>query len=97
MKAKLSSSVERKEISQEEMDVEIYNYYEELADAAKKQLSSKYRETDEKFLNAQLEKHGYVTDNNSEVFVEFNGKCPACEATINENDETCPDCGLKLK
>ncbi|MBN2485069.1 MAG: hypothetical protein JXB34_03750 [Bacteroidales bacterium] len=95
--AELTLMAGENKISAEEKDLEMANFYEELIIQARKQLAKKYSEADEKFLNEQLERHGYVMDPGSDVFVPVSDKCPACGETVSEKDETCPGCGLALK
>ena len=72
-------------------------YNNELAEYLKEQVESQYQKSDKEFLNKQLERHGYVLDENSDVFVDVKDKCPACGAKIDENIDSCPACGLTLK
>ncbi len=51
---------------------------------------------DNAFLTEQLKNQGYVIDEDSDVFVHVDSKCPACGAQIEEKDLECPDCGLTL-
>lgn len=71
-------------------------YLSDLQDFADKQLAKIYKTDDDSFLTEQLKRKGYVVDNDSDVFVEFNEACPACGMKLNEKDKVCPDCGLTL-
>jgi len=95
--SELSGLLADNKITREQMDLDLSSYHDELSENAKKLIAVKYAETDEKFLNAQLERQGYVTDENSEVFVDYKDKCPACGASINKEMVSCPDCGLGFK
>lgn len=95
--AELVSMVEKQEISQNQMDAILIRLQNELSKTIQEKLSEKQDGNNKKLLNMELERQGYVLDNNSDVFVAFNGKCSACNTSVNENDETCPECGLSLK
>jgi hypothetical protein len=96
-KNEFTQLVEKQELTQNQMDNKLLQYKKELSDLAQKQLSSKQDVNNKKYLNVKLERQGYVMDNSSEVFVEFDNKCPACATSVGENTESCPECGLKLK
>jgi hypothetical protein len=96
-KKELEDMIEKQEFSADQLDYKLIQYKKELSAQAQQILSTEQGKDVEKFLNKKLEQEGYVTDTNSEVFVEFDNKCPACGTSVGENIDTCPECGLKLK
>jgi hypothetical protein len=96
-KKELEDMIERQEFSANQLDYKLAQYKKELSAQAQQILSSEQDNAEEKFLDKKLVQEGYVTDTNSEVFVEFDNKCPACGISVGENVDTCPECGLKLK
>lgn len=93
LKKKLSDGL----ITQTQFDTEIDSYYTELQDYAREYLNSVYDNENTNFLNEQLKRKGFVLDEDSDVFVEFNDKCPACGSFVKSEMEECPDCGLNLR
>jgi rRNA maturation endonuclease Nob1 len=93
---KLTSQVEKGEIEEPEKEELLNDYLSDLKDFAEKQLSKIYNSEDNNFLTEQLERKGYVLNNESDVFVDYSDACPACGMKLKENDKICPDCGLNL-
>lgn len=94
---RLQKARELGEITQEQVNFEINEYVEELQEYAKENLTIKYEKSSSNLLNKQLEKKGYILDENSDALVEFTGRCPGCNTKVDEDAEFCPECGLKLK
>jgi rubrerythrin len=88
--------VENRELEPLEMQQKLNEYIEELQEFAKEQISTMYDTEDESFLTEQLEKNGYVLNDDSDIFVDVNEKCPACGAKLTKENKQCPDCGLNL-
>lgn len=95
-KVELDNRLKNEKITQVQYEQEYETYYAELQDYAKDYLNSIYDNENTEFLNEQLKKKGYVFDANSEVFVEFEDKCPACGTNIEIDTKECPGCGLNL-
>lgn len=92
----LSNQIKEGKIDDLDKEAQLNLYYSDLEDFAEKQLIKIYRTDDDGFLTEQLKRKGFVIDNDSEVFVEVNDTCPACNMKLKEKDEVCPDCGLNL-
>lgn len=92
----LKTKLDSNEISEEEYKKQLSEYKLELSDHFKDNYYSLVDEEEFSHLNHKLEKKGYVLDENSDVFVEVNDKCPGCGAAIKDTDEKCPECGLSL-
>jgi rubrerythrin len=92
----LSNQVKEGKIDELDKEAQYNEYYSDLEDFAEKQLAKIYRTDDDSFLTEQLKRKGFVIDNESEVFVEVNDTCPACNMKLKEKDKVCPDCGLNL-
>ncbi len=92
----LEEKLKTKNISENKFHQEFEAYYIELQGHAKDFLNSIYDNENTEFLNEQLKRKGFVFDENSDVFVEFGNKCPACGSAIESDASECPDCGLNL-
>lgn len=85
------------EISETELHQELDNYYVELQDFAKDSLNAIYDNENTEFLNEQLKRKGYILNDESDVFVEFEDKCPACNSPVSKEQKECPECGLNIE
>ncbi len=92
----LNEQLEKGKIDAHGKQIMLDNYMKDLQSFAEKQLAMIFKTDDDGFLTEQLEKRGFVLDNDSDVFVKVEGKCPACGMKLGKNDKKCPDCGLNL-
>lgn len=84
-------------ISETVFQHDLEDYYTELQDNAKNSLNTIYDNENTVFLNEQLRRKGYIFNQQSSVFVEFEDKCPACKTPVTASQTECPECGLNLE
>ncbi len=92
-RSELKNRLNENQITIETFNHKLFAFYDELQEEAKESLSAP---VNSEYLNKRLRKKGYVLDENAEVFVEFENKCPACNAKIEPQQKECPECGLFL-
>ena len=95
-KKELNTQLAANKIEEDEFYSQLSDILSDLQNEAYEEMPGVVKAEDNAFLTEQLKKQGYVIEEDSDVFVDVAGKCPACGAKVNEHEGSCPDCGLKL-
>lgn len=77
-----------------QFEQQLNDFIEDINDFAAKQADKIYNTEDDNFLTEELIRKGFVLNEDSDVFVPVEEKCPACGAKISKNDKICPECNL---